>query len=82
LSRTDEPDLEYLTPELNYISSYAIHRGKQIEQDIWSVSGVVQLFDITQEALIRSRVIPKIAEEVFSDMEEEEAGDIEGENEE
>ena len=53
VSRADEPDMQYLNPELSYISSYAIHRGKQLEQDIWSVSGVVQVFDITQEAMMR-----------------------------
>lgn len=58
LSRTDEPDMDHLNPELSYISSYAIHRGKQIEQDIWSVVGVIQLFDITNEALIRNKIIP------------------------
>jgi len=57
LSRTDEPDMDYLNPELSYISSYAIHRGKQIEQDIWSVSGVVQLIDITQETLARHELL-------------------------
>jgi len=53
LSRTNAPDMNYLNPELSYIGSYAIHRGKQIEQDIWSVSGVIQVLDITQEALLR-----------------------------
>jgi hypothetical protein len=57
LSRTAEPDMDHLNPELSYISSYAIHRGKQIEQDIWSVSGVIQLLDITQETLIRHELI-------------------------
>jgi hypothetical protein len=57
LSRTDEPDMDHLNPELSYISSYAIHRGKQIEQDIWSVSGVVQVIDITKETLIRYGVL-------------------------
>lgn len=53
ISRTDAPDMDYLNPELSYISSYAIHRGKQIEQDIWNVAGIIQLIDITQEAMIR-----------------------------
>jgi len=57
LSRTAEPDMDHLNPELSYISSYAIHRGKQIEQDIWSVSGVIQLLDITQETLIRHELL-------------------------
>ena len=61
MSRADEPDMEHLNPELSYISSYAIHRGKQIEQDIWSVTGVIQLFDITQEALIRNKFYPSIS---------------------
>ena len=56
LSRVEEPDMELLNPELSYISSYAIHRGKQIEQKIWSVVGVIQIFDITQEVLFRHRM--------------------------
>ena len=58
LSRTDEPDMTYLNPELSYITSYAIHRGKQLEQEIWSVAGVAQLLDITEEAMFRYQVIP------------------------
>jgi hypothetical protein len=56
LSRTNLPDMDYLNPELNYISSYAIHKGKQIEQEVWSVAGVVQIFDITQEAMMRVKL--------------------------
>ncbi|WP_286235085.1 PilZ domain-containing protein [Thalassotalea sediminis] len=56
LSRTDKPDMKYLNPELSYISTYAMHRGKQIEQEIFSVAGVVQLFDVTQEALARYKL--------------------------
>lgn len=59
LSRTEEPDMDYLNPELSYIASYAIHRGKQIEQDIWSTVGLIQCFDITQEVLLRYQLIPK-----------------------
>lgn len=57
LSRTKAPDMHYLNPELSYISSYAIHRGKQLEQEIWSVAGILQVFDITQEALGRYRIM-------------------------
>ncbi len=53
LSRSNEASMEYLNPELAYIGSYAIHRGKQLEQDIYSVAGVVQLIDVTQETLLR-----------------------------
>jgi hypothetical protein len=51
ISRTNEPDLEYLNTELSYISAYAIHRSKQIEQDIWSVVASIQYIDITHEVL-------------------------------
>ena len=57
LSRAAEPDMEHLNPELSYIGSYAIHRGKQIEQDIWSVAGVIQCFDITQEVILRHQLL-------------------------
>ncbi|MGB1199664.1 MAG: PilZ domain-containing protein [Thalassotalea sp.] len=59
LSRTDSPDIDYLNPELSYITTYAIHRSKQLEQEIWSVAGVMQLLDITEEAMIRYQIIPE-----------------------
>ena len=57
ISRANKPDMGYLNPELNYIGSYAIHRGKQIEQDIWSVVGIIQCFDITQEVVFRDKLL-------------------------
>jgi hypothetical protein len=56
ISRTNEPDMEYLDAELSYISSYAIHRAKKLEQDIWSVVGMIQCFDITKEVLFSSHL--------------------------
>jgi len=56
LSRVDSPNMDFLNPELSYIGSYAIHRGKQLEQDIWSVAGVVELIDTTKEALLRHQM--------------------------
>jgi hypothetical protein len=53
LSRRDEAQMEHLSPELAYIGSYAIHRGKQLEQEIFSVAGLIQLVDVTQEVLLR-----------------------------
>ncbi|MBO9490172.1 PilZ domain-containing protein [Endozoicomonas sp. G2_1] len=55
-SRVESPDMNYLNPELSYIGSYAIHRGKQIEHDIWSVAGVGQIIDITEEVLFRHKI--------------------------
>ncbi len=57
LSRTNEPEMEYLNPELTYIGTYAIHRAKQLEQEIWSVAGVIQVVDITQDALLRYQLL-------------------------
>ena len=52
-SSSDDAHMNHLNPELDYIGSYAIHRRKQLEQDIHSVAGVVQLIDVTQETLLR-----------------------------
>ncbi len=51
ISRTNEPDLDYLNTELSYISAYAIHRSKQVEQEIMSVVAAIQYVDITHEVL-------------------------------
>jgi len=51
ISRTNQPDIDYLNTELSYISAYAIHRSKQIEQEIMSVVAVIQYLDITHEIL-------------------------------
>ncbi len=56
ISRTNEPDIDYLNTELSYVSAYAIHRGKQIEQDIWSVVATIQYIDITHETLFRHKL--------------------------
>jgi len=56
ISRTNKPDLEYLNTELSYISTYAIHRSKQIEQDIWSVVATIQYVDITEEVLFSHKL--------------------------
>lgn len=51
ISRTNKPDLDYLNTELSYISAYAMHRSKQLEQDIWSVVAAIQYIDITDDVL-------------------------------
>ncbi|MDO6506669.1 PilZ domain-containing protein [Colwellia sp. 4_MG-2023] len=56
ISRTNTPNLEYLNAELSYISTYAIHRSKQIEQDILSVVASIQCIDITHEVLYSHRL--------------------------
>lgn len=53
LSRTGRPDSDYIGQELDYISQYAIHKAKMIEEELWSVVGVGELIDITDEVLLR-----------------------------
>ncbi|MDX1677129.1 PilZ domain-containing protein [Arsukibacterium sp.] len=49
LSRTGRPDTDYIARELNYISVYAIHRAKTLEEELWSVAGVGDAVDISKE---------------------------------
>ena len=49
LSRTGRPDTEFIAPELNYISAYALHKAKQLEEELWSVAGVIDVVDISDE---------------------------------
>ena len=49
LSRTGRPDTDFIAPELSYISAYAIHKAKQLEEELWSVAGVIDAIDISAE---------------------------------
>lgn len=49
LSRTGRPDTDYIAAEMNYISTYAIHKAKQLEEELWSVAGVIDVIDISEE---------------------------------
>jgi len=49
LSRTGRPDTDYIAAEMNYISAYAIHKAKQLEEELWSVAGVLDVIDISEE---------------------------------
>lgn len=40
LSRTGDIDAEYIAQEMSYISIYAIHKAKLLEQELWQVEGV------------------------------------------
>ncbi|WP_432468351.1 PilZ domain-containing protein [Agarivorans sp. Z349TD_8] len=56
LSRVGRPDTEYIQRELDYISNYAIHRAKQLEDELWSVAGLIELTDISAEIMQRFRL--------------------------
>jgi hypothetical protein len=53
LSRTGRPDTDYIAPELTYISAYALHKAKQLEEELWSVAGVIDAIDISTELPLR-----------------------------
>ncbi|WP_031566179.1 PilZ domain-containing protein [Rheinheimera texasensis] len=53
LSRTGRPDTEHINKELSYISVYAIHKAKVLEEELWSVVGVGDVIDISDEVLLR-----------------------------
>ena len=56
LSRTGRPDTEHIAKELGYVSTYAIHKAKVLEEELWSVVGVGEVVDITDEVLLRSNL--------------------------
>lgn len=56
LSRTGRPDMDYISKELSYVGDYAKHRAKELEEQLWSVIGVGEIVDITEEVLLRHKV--------------------------
>lgn len=53
LSRTGRPDTDYIAKELSYISTYAIHKAKVLEEELWSVAGIGDAIDISHEVPLR-----------------------------
>lgn len=49
ISRTGRPDTDYLSNELKYVSQYAMHKAKDLEEALWSVAGVGDMVDVTEE---------------------------------
>lgn len=60
ISRTGRPDTDYIAKELGYISQYAQHKAKDLEEELWSVIGVGDALDITQEVLTRYAIAPDV----------------------
>ncbi|WP_111978452.1 PilZ domain-containing protein [Algibacillus agarilyticus] len=52
-SRTGRPDTDFIAKELAYVSQYAIHKAKVLEEELWSVAGIVDLVDISEEVMNR-----------------------------
>jgi hypothetical protein len=53
LGRTGRPDLERMRWEMKYVSSYAPYRAQGIEGKLWSINGVGDIVDVTDEVLYR-----------------------------
>jgi len=51
ISRTGRPDIDYLANELKYVTQYAIHKAKDLEDILWSITGVGDAVDVTEEAM-------------------------------
>lgn len=64
VSRTGRPDIDYLSNELKYISQYALHKAKDLEEALWAVAGVGDLIDITEEALTHFDIDQRLIDEM------------------
>ncbi|MDK2595841.1 PilZ domain-containing protein [Pseudoalteromonas obscura] len=47
VSKTGRPDMDHLANELRYVSHYALHKAKGLEEALWSVNGVCDVVDVT-----------------------------------
>ncbi len=56
LTRTGRPDMEFIQSELNYINMYAVHKAKELEEQLWNITAIGDLIDITQEVMERYQV--------------------------
>lgn len=59
LARTGRPDTERLQSEISYVGTYAIHRAKVLEEQLWSIVGIGDLVDVTDEAMQRYHFSPQ-----------------------
>jgi hypothetical protein len=66
VSKTGRPDTDYLANELKYVSHYALHKAKDLEEALWDVTGVCDLVDISDEVIatlnVEKQLIEKMAE--------------------
>lgn len=53
VARTGRPDQEILRTELGYLSVYAAHKAKELEEELWDISGAGDIVDITDEVMRR-----------------------------
>lgn len=53
LARTGRPDFETMQSELNYVGVYAVHKAKLLEEQLWNISAMGDIIDVTDEVLRR-----------------------------
>ena len=53
LARTGRPDFKTMQSELNYVGVYAVHKAKLLEEQLWNVSAMGDIIDVTDEVLRR-----------------------------
>jgi hypothetical protein len=62
LARTGRPDFDIIQSELNYVSIYALHKAKLLEERLWSVIAMGDMVDVTDEVLRRFKFEPSVVE--------------------
>jgi hypothetical protein len=53
IARTGRPDTDLLRAEMKYVGAYASHRAKTLEEHLWSIAGVGDIINITEEVMTR-----------------------------
>lgn len=53
VSRTGKLDSDYIAKEIGYISVYAIHKAKSLEEELWQVEAVVDSVETSAEVVAR-----------------------------
>lgn len=53
LVRTGRPDTEFIANEFIYLQKYAGHRAEEVEEEMWSIAGLVDVTLVTDEVLMR-----------------------------
>ncbi|ALS97696.1 PilZ domain-containing protein [Lacimicrobium alkaliphilum] len=53
VTRTGRPDISLLNAELNYVGTYAVHKAKMLEEQLWAIAAVADIIDVTAESIYR-----------------------------
>jgi hypothetical protein len=60
ITRTGKPDIDYIAKELDYISKYAIHKARRLEETVWSIIGICDMVDVSEEVIIAMNLPRKL----------------------